>query len=233
MSKRSSLFILLLTAVLVPACILNTGYHGKDGTYVYADSAEFSYEEHPIPSAHPQTFQILRKHGYAKDDLHVYYHYTIVLGADPRSFEAMTDLYGRDKDHVYYEFRKIPGADPATFKLFDIQWGRDSHDIYKQDRPIEACDPDTFALQEDGWHHDAQCVYHETGKLPNADPASFVVLNSWFAKDKNNVYSSISGVIAGADPATFKIREGKCVVCAEDKSGCYKYDERVNCESLK
>ena len=40
-------------------------------------------------------------------------------------------------------------------------------------------------------------------------------------------------IIEGADAATFRIREGLCDVCAEDKNGCDRYEEWVDCESLK
>ncbi len=235
MHKRFLLFVLLLITGLMSACVLSTGYQKKDGTYVYATSDEGrGYVEHPIADIDVQSFQVLNKHGYAKDDLRVYYQETTVQNADPNSFMAISDLYGRDNDHVYYQGRTIPGADPTSFTLFDIQWGKDSQDIYFQYRPIEACDPVTFVFLEDDWQRDNQCVYNSGVKLPNADSASFVVLNFWFGKDKNNVYySSFAKTIEGADAETFKIREGVCVVCAEDKNGCYRYEKRVDCESLK
>jgi hypothetical protein len=134
---------------------------------------------------------------------------------------------------VYYRDKTIPGADPSSFAIFDIQWGKDSQDVYFQNRPIEACDPASFVFLEDDWQRDDQCVYNSGIKLPNADSASFIVLNFWFGKDKNNVYTNFPKMIQGADPATFKIREGECVVCAEDKNGCYLHEKLVECESLK
>jgi hypothetical protein len=234
MHKRSSLFVLLLIAELVSACVLSTGYQKKDGSYVYATLDEGrGYVEHPITNIDVQSFRILNKHGYAKDDLRVYYHENTVQGADPNSFMPMSDLYGKDNAHVYYKEKIIPGANPTSFTLFDIQWGKDSQDVYIQNRPIEACDPTTFVLLEDSWQRDKQCVYRMGSKLPNADSASFVVLNYWFGKDKNNVYYNSPSIIEGADAATFKIREGVCEVCAVDKNGCYRYEERVDCELLK
>lgn len=234
MSKRSRLFVLLMSAALVPACVFSTGYQKRGVTYVYATLDEGrGYVEHPIPNIDAGSFQALDKHGYARDDLQVYYHEYAVEGADPGSFTAISESYGRDNASVYYQVRVIPGADPFTFALFDIQWGRDARDVYRQDVPLEACDPATFNFLKDGWNRDDQCVYREAKKLPDGDPDSFVVLNSWFAKDQYNVYSSITGVIAGADPATFELMEGMCEVCAEDANSCYRYEERVDCESLR
>lgn len=234
MRKRYSPFVLLLSAGLMSACIFSTGYQKKDSSYVYATSDEGrGYVEHPITNIDAQSFQILNKHGYAKDDLHVYYHENIVQDADPNSFMSMSDLYGKDSAHVYFEDNIIPGANPTSFTILDIQWGKDSQDIYFQYIPIEACDPATFILLEDQWQRDDQCVYNNGIKLPDADSASFVVLNFWFGKDKNHVYYTSAKIIEGADAATFKIREGMCVVCAEDKNGCYRYEEPVDCELLK
>ncbi len=232
MSKRSLIFVLLLIVLFIPACLFGTGYQKKDGTYVYILSYEGTTRDTPIEGVDVESFQILDEHGYAKDKLRVYYKGFPVEGADPVSFELITDLYGKDAAHVYYELETIPGADPATFKVFNIQWGRDVNDIYFQYRPLEACDPATFELLEESWQRDSQCVYFQGRKAPDADPASFVILNFWFGKDKNHVYGNDPSIIAGADPATFKIQE-VCEVCAEDKNGCYKYEELVDCESIK
>ena len=233
MPKLFSLLVLLLVAGLLSACDFNTGYQEKEGSYVYATLDESQgYVEHPITDIDVQSFQVLNKHGYAKDNLHVYYHENTVDGADPDSFVAMSDLYGKDNAQVYYKNKAIPGADPTSYTLFDIQWGKDSHDVYIQDRPIDACDPATFVLLEDSWQKDNHCVYREGRKLVNADSASFVVLNFWFGKDKNNAYYNSPEIIEGADAATFKIRKGICEVCAEDKNSCYRYEEPVACEPL-
>jgi hypothetical protein len=231
MPKRFLLYVFLLIAGLVSACVPSTGYLEKDGSYVYATLDEGrGYVEHPITDIEVQSFQVLDKYGYAKDDRRVYYHEHAVQGADPSSFVTLSDLYGKDEAHVYYRDKTVPGADPTSFTLFDIQWGKDAEDVYFQDRPIEACDPTTFALLEEGWQSDSQCVYRRGSRLQNAEPASFVVLNNWFAKDKNNVYTFHPSIIEGADAATFTLREGPCDVCAEDKNGCYRYEERVDCE---
>ena len=129
------------------------------------------------------------------------------------------------------ELAAVLAYDPETFEVFDTQWGRDVNDIYFQERPVEACDPATFVLLEENWEKDSQCVYRNGIKAPDADPASFVILNFWFGKDKNHVYSNDPTIIEGADPATFKVHE-VCVLCATDKNGCYKYDERVDCDSI-
>ena len=228
MSKRSKLLFLLLTIFVIPACIFNSGYQEKNGTYVYVLSYEGTTRDNPIEGVDPETFVILDKNGYAKDKLRVYYKGYPVEGANPLSFERITEHYGKDADHVYYELELVPGADPATFKVFETQWGRDVHDIYLQYRPLEACDPSTFEILAESWQRDSKCVYFQGRKTPDADPASFVVLNFSFGKDKNHVYSNDPVIIEGADPVTFKVQE-VCKVCGEDKNGCYVDNKKASC----
>jgi hypothetical protein len=234
MRKRNLALFFLLLAVLTSACLFSSGYLKKDGTYKYATSDEaHGYVEHPIPDIDVQSFQILNKNGYAKDKLHVYYHVEFVQGADPDSFVTLSEYYGKDKSHVYYEWNLIPGADPQSFKLFDIQWGRDSQDVFLQSTPIHACDPSTFVLLKERWQRDSQCAYRQGNKLPAVDAASFVVLNFWFAKDKSHVYTTSAKILEGADASTFKAKVGACEVCGQDTNSCYRFDQPVDCKSLK
>lgn len=234
MRQRFSLLVLFLLAGLASGCAFSTGYQKKGGAYVYSTLDEGQgYVEHPIMHIDAQSFEILNRHGYAKDALYVYYHETTVEGADPGSFMALSELYGKDQVQVYYAGQAIPGADPASFTLIDLQWGKDAQDVYFQNRSLEACDPATFVFLAEDWQRDDQCAYRQGKKLPDADGPSFVVLNYWFGKDNHHAYSHLGTTIEGADVTTFKLREGTCVVCAEDKNRCYRYEEPVACESLK
>ncbi|NUM48809.1 MAG: DKNYY domain-containing protein [Anaerolineales bacterium] len=233
MHKRVSLLILLLFIGLASACAFRTGYQKRGVSYVYITLDEGQgYVEHPIMNMDAPSFEILNR-GYAKDVLHVYYHEMTVEGADPGSFVALSELHGKDQAQVYYAGQAIPGADPASFTLIDLQWGKDAQDVYFQNRPLEACDPATFVFLAEDWQRDDQCAYRQGKKLPDADGASFVVLNYWFGKDNHHAYSHLGTIIDGADVTTFKLRQGICVVCAEDKNRCYRYEEPVACESLK
>jgi hypothetical protein len=226
--KLWKLLIFIFILFLLSAC--GTGFQEKGGSYVYVVWNESDGKvEHPVQSTDPGTFQVLDSGGYAKDSQNVFYHWQIIEGADPASFEAISGLYGKDVHRVYYRGREIPGADPEQFELLNIQWGRDGKDVYRQDIPIRACDPASFKFLKDSWQRDDQCVYREGRKVEGADTRSFKVLNFWYAKDKNNVYDSFPRVIPGADPASFKLRDGKCQVCAQDKNHCYRYEEVVDC----
>jgi hypothetical protein len=215
------------------ACIFSAGYQQKGATYVYSNG----YTEHPIADVDAATFQILGRYGYAKDALHVYYHENAIQGADSGSFIDMTESYGKDNTRVYYEGKIIPGASPSSFTLFGTSWGKDSQDIYFQYIPMEACDPASFILLDKYWERDDQCFYRWEYKVPGADPSSFVILSNEFAKDRNHAYYgsgfSTPKIIEDADVATFNIFDGMCKLCAEDKNGCYRFDERVDCQLLK
>lgn len=222
------ILLLFVFVGLLAAC--DAGFQEIDGKYVYVDANESQGRvEHPIPDADPNSFEVLNTKGYARDKLHVYFQYQLLEGADPNTFEAISDLYGKDTSQVYYRGKPIQGADPASFSLINLQWGRDRNDIYIQDRPIKACDPATFELLKDGWEKDSECVYRGSAQLENADPKTFTVLNYWFGKDSSHVYDSFPRIIEGADAATFKLQKGLCKVCAEDKNHCYRYEEVVDC----
>ena len=228
MSKRSKLIFLLLIILSVPACIFNSGYQEKNGTYVYVLSYEGTTRDNPIEGIDPESFVILDKHGFAKDKLRVYYEGYGIIGSDPNTFEVISDPYGKDDSQVYYKFNVITDADPATFEVLDSQWARDVKDVYSEHIPLDACDPASFVILQQGWEKDDQCVYRNRLRIQDADPASFVVLNFSFAKDKNHVYSNDGSIVEGADPATFKVSSA-CYACGRDKNGCYAQNKKVNC----
>lgn len=77
-------------------------------------------------------------------------------------------------------------------------------------------------------------VYFQEFEMPFADPETLIGLTSWYAKDKNNVYSYRT-IIKDADTETFKIFEqydpieGKFVkkyMYAEDKNNIY-FNEKI------
>lgn len=229
--KRRSLFLFvsfLSLLFFITACA--TGFQTSAGSVVYVTIDEsWGRREHVLPGADPSTFQVLKGKNYAKDRQSVYYRTQLVEGALASDFEAFSSTYARDSAHAYYQGKAIPSADPASFVPFDIQWARDQEDIYFQDRPLSACDPKSFGLLKDDWQMDNLCAYREGKLLPGSDPHTFEVLNYFFAKDANQVYSSIGTIIAGADPATFQLEKGICMVCARDKDHCYRYEEAVDC----
>jgi hypothetical protein len=70
-------------------------------------------------------------------------------GADPKTFEILSDDYGKDKKNVYYDDKKISGANPKTFKVLNSQYGKDLNNAYYLDKKIKGADPDTFTVTDD------------------------------------------------------------------------------------
>ena len=72
-----------------------TGREGwaRDGAAIYFGAIE-------VANADYATFKILNKH-YAKDKSNVFNDESIIIGADPNSFVADTEVFAHDKDHKY------------------------------------------------------------------------------------------------------------------------------------
>ena len=153
-----------------------------------------------------------------------------VAGADPATFKDIGDGYAIDNMHVYYLGFAINGADPATISVIKKWgWSRDSKHIFAGHKPIQACDLETFKFFTDDWQGDSKCVYRFGKVLQSADPNSFEAINFWYGKDNEHVFFD-SQLIESADANTFHLLPGPCVVCARDKSRCYREKAVVSCE---
>jgi len=218
----------ILLALLTGGCT-NAGYQNANGavSFITWDEAH-GRREHPVAGADPASFQVLDKHGYAKDRSSAYFRWSRMERADPASLVALSSLYAKDRQSVFYEGSMVPGADPSTFVILDAPWSRDGADIYLQNRPIKACDPATFVILEKDWQEDQRCVYNRGRKLPGADAATFQVLNFWYAKDARTVYYNDTQRLAGADAQTFVIAK-PCEICGRDDRRCYRQGEAVPC----
>ena len=95
--KASILFVfsVLMTATLV-SC--SPGYQEENGEWVWV-----SYDEAAgrritkIDSVDSRSFEVLANEKYGKDRMHVFYETEIILGADPNTFEILTENgYARD-----------------------------------------------------------------------------------------------------------------------------------------
>ena len=54
---------------------------------------------------------------YKIENGNVYCRGRIITGADPATFEVLSDYYTKDKNHVYWCCEVIAGAEPATFDV--------------------------------------------------------------------------------------------------------------------
>lgn len=158
----------------------------------------------------------------------------LVKKADPTSFEALSEAFGRDKIHVFFGDKIVKGADPNSFEVIDFLTGRDKTAIYRTTQRCDECDVESFRKVGKKQYVDKNAVYRGLGddwkRSLDVDSETLVELNSWFSKDKNNVFYS-GRVIPGADSVSFKLGScGKCIVCGEDKNHCYWNEHPVPCD---
>jgi hypothetical protein len=112
-------------------------------------------------------------------DGYISYNGQPISGADPKTFETVTDPdgkttdYGKDAAHVYYKTVAVQGADPATFKVVSGREYDAAHQVYYY------------------YAKDASHVFLDNLVIANADPATFTAIAgtpSYNAKDKNHFY---------------------------------------------
>jgi hypothetical protein len=90
--------------------------YGKDQNGVY-------YQDHFMAYADPASFEVLWEAPYegcsdgyyARDKQRVFFEASIVLEADPETFEPRLNGYGLDKNNVYLNGEIVPGILPADF----------------------------------------------------------------------------------------------------------------------
>lgn len=170
-----------------------------------------------------------------KDDA-VYCYKELLEGADPVTFEALSDGYAKDVDTVFLDCLTINGADPETFELIGKDYGRDKDNVYFWDAVIKDADPATFIILEgpepgrwgtgadrrEGYGKDHVSIYFGDSLLEGADVATFESLGS-YAKDKDRAYFA-DRRITGADSATFELISS---YYAKDKAYVFYADDIV------
>ena len=95
-------------------------------------------------------------------------------GIDPKTFQALNNLYAKDRSGCFTVHKKIAGADPKTFEVLDSGLGRMTSGVGSNFR--------------DGFARDRKSVYHNGNRITGADPKAFVAMQNGFGRDKNNVF---------------------------------------------
>lgn len=183
----------------------------KDKYMVYFDQA-------PVKGADPVSFRVLNN-CYARDTGHVYYfgyHSDLYNGIHeiPCQAAAFTILdypYSKDANAVFYLYTRIQNADAATFTVVGNNFSKDKNHVYSGAYILPGADAATFgvfpqdsSLDEVNYSKDRYQAYWKNKKLPVSDVMAFRPLGLDYATDGRKVYYR-SGVVKGADPATFKI----------------------------
>ncbi|WP_147289339.1 DKNYY domain-containing protein [Mycolicibacterium tokaiense] len=138
--------------------------------------------------------------------------------------EPEAELLTRDGARIFYNGYPVDGADPATFEMVSERFGKDAHRVYRRDftrtswpfgHPddvlvaVEKSDPATFEVFSTAWARDATTVYLWGAPKKKLDPASFRFLgntptNSWACDDHGLYRSNGTLRVAGVNGATFR-----------------------------
>ena len=132
----------------------------KGGSYYIRENDKISviinfYEtfKHPLPEADTKTFELI-KWPYAKDKNKVFYQAEVVVGADPNTFQPVSNYsYFRDKTGIYFEGKKVENANPNEFyeKKFpgsSLLFGLDKTNVYFENQKLIGINPSTMTLNE-------------------------------------------------------------------------------------
>jgi hypothetical protein len=208
-----------------------TGYKKVDGkwAYVISNFAQGTVVNHL--NADDESFRVVADGAYAKDKKNVFCELEKIPSADPETFEVIDVLgrISKDKKNVYITTIQVPDADPATFKVLQPprSYARDAKRIYCGTIQMQVDDPETFepiqsfsgistiydeekflhdygkayrgvVVTQDhpvvvglGWARDRKSVYFGPGKVEGADRESFKVEGRYEASDKNRKYWGI------------------------------------------
>ena len=170
--------------------------------------------------------RISSKSQYKKVNGQVFFYSYPLSGADPTTFEVISEelQLAKDKTYVFSENEVIKGADASTFILLADPWNNKTHySTYAKDK--------NFVFFYNGIS--ASRGAEEVHKIESVDPISFTVLLTksvfpsidWqaflvYAKDSKHVYSEDS-IVEEADSATFEI-----LTTSDGKPSLYGADER-------
>ncbi len=121
-------------------------------------------------------------------------HYSMVVDADPSTFEDLGDGYAHDDQHAFLEGDMINGADGKSFKILEERYAVDANHVFHCDTMMPSADPKTFKVLSRKLTEDKKDFYWCGKAIHVADKETFVVLGnidddktSW-AKDKTNAY---------------------------------------------
>lgn len=154
------------------------------------------------------------------DSIHGHQAPDLITGADPRTFEPLTEAFSRDKNSLFYFGYLVPDINPQKVKIFsqDDSWmrvkyvGDDKHVccITIQDEEfysfiIEGADPKTFTAIDSTWAEDRNCKY-KNGKPHKSDKlvTKIIKYNHIYSSDGQTVFWG-SKAIPSSDVKTFQL----------------------------
>lgn len=143
---------------------------------IYIDSQYIYWSTKPI-SDEPQNLVVIGSFGYytyLKDSQAAFVNGNPINGADPNTFEVVSEGYSRDAENAFYFDGMIPDADLDTFAALEQQYALDGAVAYWMGKPIPGSDPDTFTVLNADFEctADAAHAYYQDQRIQGFDPNS-------------------------------------------------------------
>lgn len=199
-----------------------------------------------VEGAGPANFHLLNN-GFWTDNINVYLYDKgyVVQGADPATFEVIKgdyDYFGsgnfyfaKDKNKILFIDSKtvtnpeIQSIDRESFEIIDMYYSKDKNSVYYKNTLVAFADHRSFKIIKGNvkdFGVDENYVYCDGKKLENSDSKTFEVLDSYNAKDKNNVYESfVFGCsIVNNDASSFTILDRNY---QKDSKGIYIFGRKI------
>lgn len=138
-------------------------------------------------------------------------HHSIVVDADPSTFEDLGDGYARDARYAFLEGVIIEGADGKTFKCLEKPYAVDDNHVFHRDSMMTSADPKSFKVHGQYLTEDKKDYYWCGKTIHVADKESFVILGdkenqeTQWAKDKYNSYYMGKQPVPLADYESFHL----------------------------
>ena len=206
------------------------------------DDKNVFFNDEKILGADANSFIALDKeNGYAKDKNSVYYFGQKVEGANPKTFEVISDgEYSKDDKNVYASGEIIKGADPKTFRKFpETSYSRDKNNLYYyygEDKFLGKIVENNFEFLDDFIIRNGNEIYFYGNKLKLKDAKKFKLIKNTgimttskiivYGKNDENVYvvtpDDAPGnirIIENADKDTFEVMENNRY--SKDKNNIY------------
>lgn len=162
---------------------------------------------------------------YTTNGSNVYFYKNMVVGADPKTFVALTctlafescdsnddSVFAKDINHAYKGSKLWIEADPTTLEVVGQGVLKDKNRVYYGSVDDSKIDPATFVSLGSSYYKDKNHFYLAGNILSISDTNTFTLLgNTGYAKDSQHVFFNNSAegvVINGADPKTFTTISG-------------------------
>jgi hypothetical protein len=183
----------LATIILLTGC--STGYENDGDAVYYKYWNEGSGSHRDRLDADPKTFTVLDSKRYAKDKSHAFFDGKIIEGADPATFNSVSEWFAKDKNRGYRSQYPVMSSRGASFRTIDSNWySTDGVDVFYDTSPLGVCDTKHFRLvfndARDLWTTDGCSYYYMSFKVPSDDYRNVAIFENsgGLSKDKNYVY---------------------------------------------